>query len=250
MINLPPELEFPKYPDFPKLPSVDVLLTWTDEQLQDWDIQAGDLEAFYRTLYAQHMRARDNWARILEAQGEKVKHGKIKDAYLESFYTWLRKLGYNPFGHKNPQDCWGYLKVNIPGKGPRRLDALVYGMGNPRTLFAAIKAAKKEITEQAARIERTKAMEAKLFSLSSSLGIEPGAYTSAGAFLDAVAEAAKTAFILKEYPDGTEIDAGGQCDYCDSWTVGDRRCSCGNRRMYLEVEGNVLDGFTAYPRAD
>lgn len=38
-----------------------------------------------------------------------------------------------------------------------------------------------------------------------------------------------------------------QCDECDEWTVGERRCSCGNRRVYLGVEGNIVDGFYSYP---
>lgn len=36
------------------------------------------------------------------------------------------------------------------------------------------------------------------------------------------------------------------CDYCTDYTVGDRRCSCGNRRVCIEIEGNVIDGFFHY----
>lgn len=40
-----------------------------------------------------------------------------------------------------------------------------------------------------------------------------------------------------------------QCDDCDKWTVGERRCSCGNRRVSLELDGNLIDGFYSYPQA-
>jgi len=56
-------------------------------------------------------------------------------------------------------------------------------------------------------------------------------------------------FLKEQYPDGTELSIKC-CTECNSWTVGEHRCSCGNRRMYLETEGNFLDGFTAYPMAD
>lgn len=31
-----------------------------------------------------------------------------------------------------------------------------------------------------------------------------------------------------------------------TWMIGERRCSCGNNRYYLEVEGNLLDGYYSY----
>lgn len=40
------------------------------------------------------------------------------------------------------------------------------------------------------------------------------------------------------------------CDYCNSWSVGEHRCFCGNRRMYLTIDGNIVDGFYHYPEAD
>lgn len=37
------------------------------------------------------------------------------------------------------------------------------------------------------------------------------------------------------------------CDGCSTWVCDEPRCSCGNRRMELTVDGNILDGFTCYP---
>lgn len=60
---------------------------------------------------------------------------------------------------------------------------------------------------------------------------------------------ASNAFVEEKYPDGTEVDVDDNICECESWTVGERRCSCGNRRMYLEIEGDLLNGFWAYPNA-
>lgn len=55
----------------------------------------------------------------------------------------------------------------------------------------------------------------------------------------------KQEYINKNYPNGTEISIKF-CDYCNDWTVGENRCSCGNRRVELIVDGNIIDGFFAY----
>jgi len=58
---------------------------------------------------------------------------------------------------------------------------------------------------------------------------------------------AKEKWTEENYPDGTELYLKHACYECSTWIVGERRCSCGNRRIYLEVDGNILDGFDAYP---
>lgn len=39
------------------------------------------------------------------------------------------------------------------------------------------------------------------------------------------------------------------CSDCDTWIYGERRCSCGNRRISLTVEGDYENGFYFYPEA-
>lgn len=51
------------------------------------------------------------------------------------------------------------------------------------------------------------------------------------------------------YPDGTEM-SHKCCDTCSSWTVGESRCSCGNRRMSLSVEKMSNGEFYAYAEAN
>lgn len=54
-------------------------------------------------------------------------------------------------------------------------------------------------------------------------------------------------WISENYPDGTTMDHS-YCDNCSDWTIGERRCSCGNRRMSLTVEGKYPD-YYAYAEA-
>lgn len=62
-----------------------------------------------------------------------------------------------------------------------------------------------------------------------------------------VNEHAVEEYLKKEVPDGTEVDLNGECDECDTYTQGERRCECGNRRISITVEGNIVDGFYYYP---
>lgn len=39
-----------------------------------------------------------------------------------------------------------------------------------------------------------------------------------------------------------------ECDECNEWTVSDKRCSCGNRRVYWECDGDFED-MNVYPGA-
>ena len=67
---------------------------------------------------------------------------------------------------------------------------------------------------------------------------------------DAETEKAKDAYLAEFYPEGVEIDIDDNLCECATWTVGEHRCSCGNRRIYLNVGGNLEGGFYAWPEAD
>ena len=53
----------------------------------------------------------------------------------------------------------------------------------------------------------------------------------------------------ENYKSGVEIDISC-CSECSTWIYDEHRCSCGNRRMYLTVEGDFIDGYYAYPEAN
>jgi len=57
----------------------------------------------------------------------------------------------------------------------------------------------------------------------------------------------KDKWVAENYPDGKTIKHSC-CDNCSEWTVGEHRCSCGNRRMNLIVEGKGLNRY-AYAEA-
>ena len=62
-----------------------------------------------------------------------------------------------------------------------------------------------------------------------------------------VSEYAKEEYLKESLPDGTDIYLKHGCDECSSYIMGERRCSCGNRRISIIVEGDIIDGFDYYP---
>lgn len=53
----------------------------------------------------------------------------------------------------------------------------------------------------------------------------------------------KDRWMKTAYPDGKTIDIDDNYCECETYTIGDRRCSCGNRRINAYVEGNCLGGY-------
>lgn len=50
------------------------------------------------------------------------------------------------------------------------------------------------------------------------------------------------------YPDGTVVKLKNICDGNCTWTVGNKRCDCEmGRRIGLQINGDFIDGFDAYP---
>ncbi len=121
------------------------------------------------------------------------------------------------------------------------LKSFALKMGESRANYLAkIKATQVETAKKDKEIR----LVAKAMELAAKWGLE--ADTNAG-LIALVTDRAKDEYC--ESMTGVEMKQSA-CDECSSWEVGEHRCSCGNRRMYLEVEGNILDGFNSYPMGD
>jgi hypothetical protein len=94
--------------------------------------------------------------------------------------------------------------------------------------------------------DRQVRLVAKAMQLAEQHGVKE--YKDNNDLIDRVTEIEKNAYLAKELKEGDPIDHSS-CDSCSTWYYGEHRCSCGNRRMSLCVEGNILDGFSYYAEA-
>lgn len=60
-------------------------------------------------------------------------------------------------------------------------------------------------------------------------------------------EDAKNKYVDTHHPNGSEVHLKHECDECSTFIMGSTRCSCGNVRISIVVEGDLLDGFYSYP---
>jgi len=65
--------------------------------------------------------------------------------------------------------------------------------------------------------------------------------------IDKVNEYAEDKYLKENVPDGTVIYLKHICNKCNTYIMGEKRCFCGNRRIDIIVEGNIVDGFCHYP---
>ena len=50
-------------------------------------------------------------------------------------------------------------------------------------------------------------------------------------------------WMQQNYPNNTQVEISYAICECKTYFIGERRCSCGNRRISAYTEGNILDGF-------
>ena len=50
-------------------------------------------------------------------------------------------------------------------------------------------------------------------------------------------------WMQQNYPNNTQVEISYAICGCETYFIGERRCSCGNRRISAYPEGNILDGF-------
>lgn len=100
----------------------------------------------------------------------------------------------------------------------------------------------KYIKEQIKRADNIANLKNKEYLLAASLASKYNISLDDPLLLEKVREANKEEFIQKEFPIGTAVHIKC-CDECSTWYVGDHRCSCGNCRMYLDVDGSINNWY-------
>ena len=242
--QLPQELCFRAYEPFPLLPDLDLIVRdWTDEQIQAWWDAAGKSTKQHEETRRHNQEVEAHWAAIFEANGRPAHgvRGGTKEWFREALFG-LGKPTHTP-GHR--EDAYYYRTVTVAGKPIRATHVVNW---SPCTLKDIIHTVRRHNHQEQAQEKAKADLEAKLLALAPEVGITSADYSTVQDFLKAVADTVQERWVTNQYPDGTVLPFDS-CD-CDSWTVGASRCECGNRRAYLNVEGDVLSGFHAYPMAD
>ena len=242
-VALPQELLFQNYTPIPRINLQTVVDNWPEDQVVTWENQVKETIEHNRTVYLHNQEIIDRWLSIFKATGHNPigSRGGVASWYKEAL-TALGKPTGIPVSCAS--DCYSNQTVVLAGQ---RYDSPMKITGHsPYTLLEVVQKARGIIQHAMETAQKNKTLEARLLGLAPSLNINPSAFSSTSDFLSAISGAAKTRWVESNYPTGTAMDFDG-CEYCSEWAVGERRCSCGNRRVSLCVDGDPVIGFHAYP---
>lgn len=192
----------------------------------------------------------EKWDRIKEIN--KVMEGNGVDIKKYRGTGWNKKFnGYKSWYKKNVIDVieGKYSKMpSMPYAHADRKEVQGVDLGNSQSPTTIVELYKK-IKSQYDMGKRKVLKEDKLFIESMKYVTEHSINIEGllpEEIIKQVNEHAKWEYEKEHLKPGTEIYLKHECDYCDTYTCGEGRCECGNRRIDVVVEGNIIDGFSYY----
>jgi len=211
-----------------------------DEVVAEVEAELLSVDALNRQIVIHNREARKNWITFLEKLGAKpIKSG---GGYYAWFANMLKALGASDGHPANLSDLLHHCSDILNGQ------KLSIPYFHRKSLVQAVAETRKLRDSAEASNTRQRKEYVKAVQLAPDYGIDP-LELDGKTLIHKVTEKKQEEWVKEHYPKGTEMTVN-ECDYCDTWEVGDRRCSCGNRRVYLTVEGNLLDGFYAHASCD
>ena len=238
MITLPEELTFKTYKKFLTFNLSEVVDNWSDQQIEEWDALYKDTIKYNDDITRYNSTIEKNWIEIFNSNNAKIKNAK------GSRLGWYKEF-VNAIGKPN------YMYIPSITTQSIKIGEKYYSSNDlvnisPTTLKEVVNVVRIKFLQYSKTKCKETELTLKLMKLAEDYHVSVYSYENINEFFSAIKEEHKNRWILENYPDGTELDLDC-CDECGTWIVGEHRCSCGNRRVYLEVEGNVLDGYIAYP---
>lgn len=244
-----------QYKRFPKAELVrewDKLLKLSREEivnlLEEWKrIDEENREIYKRNIEERKERI-DKIVNVLEEQGIDPRKYKKKGFFKEKngYQAWFKNNVVEPIVKKYPNY---YGSIPTPGMDKVEVDGCVlWNNKSPIDIVELYDKIKHQYEEHQRKVRKNNILLVRSIEFASKHnidieGLEPND------IIALVHEEAVKQYKEEQLPVGTEIYLKHLCDNCSSYFVGERRCSCGNRRIQIIVEGNIIDGFYHYPEA-
>lgn len=162
------------------------------------------------------------------------------------YQAWFQKNVADPVSSEYPSFPPGFPYAHMGSVTINGIE--VYNNQSPTNLVELHSRIQHQYNCQKEESEKTNQLLIKSIEYATKNGISVEGIPS-DKIVEHVNEAAKEKYLEENVPVGSEVYLKHACDECSTYIVGDRRCSCGNRRIYIEVEGDIIDGFYYYPEA-
>lgn len=186
-------------------------------------------------------------AKGLHAQGiEPYKYSKGRVRKLMGYQAWFQKNVADVISAKYPSY---HQSIPVAHSDKKVIEGIeVSNNQSPTNVVELYDRIKAQVVRGVEELKKTDKLLIKSIEYASANSIDIGGLTPRD-IIKTVDDVAKELYLEKEVPDGTEIYLKHECYDCSTYTMGEHRCSCGNRRIGITVEGNLLEGYCYYPEA-
>ena len=238
-------LEFKHYPNKKILKNVDDLLKMSDEELKELDTVWTEIKKENSSIFDMNGELFEEKINEINAYltKENIQTRNINNSrkawFRNNIYLELQK-NYRKLAPEYPiYECWD-KKYTLNSGIQVQLTNYLYSL-------VEIKKYLKNQIESKLKFMPSNTKVSLYQNYANQHNIELPFISSAVEIIKTVEKVAKERYLKENYPDGTTIDLEGNCSECNEYVVGDSRCSCGNIRVHLEIDGNALTGYFVNP---
>lgn len=231
-VEVPEALKFLAPRSAPTLPRKwSELVAWTPEQVAQWDASRKEAEEFNRTVHSHNSAVESAWIRFLSDAGVQTRKGSRNStpAHVRMVIEEIRASAKaNRCSSTSLYDCLRNSGIVWPAG---LTSDTIYNVSSLQEAIDRVAGIEKQAADR-----RKSDDETTIYWLSQASKypeLVASDFASVADYVSAIREASREAFAATL--DGEEISISC-CSECSSWTVGERRCSCGNRRVSLSVE--------------
>jgi len=225
------------------------MIDLSEDELIALDKEWNEVEEYNKTVYMHNRKLEDETTEqfyklfkdVFNVDANKYSGGHSYNKKIGT-YAWFKNIKKEIKHTLSP-----YTHPSKPRFSKFTYNDIEIGINNQRTLLDKVNYIKSRIESMKSQARKQNSTLRKALVLCDKHGIDFDNLSDEEVIAQ-VTSLEEEIFVKENYPDGTEMGAPG-CDECDTWIVGDNRCSCGNRRMSIIVDGDLKDGFYAYPEA-
>lgn len=245
------ELRYKMYPKSNIIRNWELLLAMTEEEVQALEEEWGEIKEYnekvQQEIYEQRKAEQEEIEAFLKSKGiETKRYSKSSTFKVLRYQKWFEKNILDVIREKYPTNIPNYPYAGISNQKVKGIE--IYNNCSPTTLTELHNRVNYQYNQKKQEADKQNKLLIASIQYATEHNVNIEGYESE-AIIRTVDDYAKERYREKNIPDGTKIELKNECYDCSTYIVGEHRCSCGNRRIGMTVEGNIIDGFYHYPEA-
>lgn len=160
------------------------------------------------------------------------------------YQAWYQKNIVDPISNKYPYNRSSMPYAHMDKRDVNGIE--VYNNQSPTNIVELHERVTWQYNMKKREANKVDKLLIKSIEYAASNNIDIEDYSSED-IISTVHHVAREKFLEENCPSGTEIYLKHACSECSTYIMGEHRCSCGNRRISIQVDGDLISGFDYYP---